>query len=62
MDSIMSTIKFVAMTGLIVFVVLVVGATVIAGLYQLIRDKVHSLVGKVRESRVPRFPAVSRKS
>ena len=38
MESIMWTVKLVIMYGFEAFVIAVVGATVIAGLYQLIRD------------------------
>jgi hypothetical protein len=51
MESIMLTIKFVMMYGFMVFVVAVVGATVLAGLYQLIRDQVQGIVDKAREGR-----------
>jgi hypothetical protein len=61
MESIMLTIKFVTLYGLEVFVVAVVGATVIAGLYQLIRGPVRGILDKVRERRVP-APAAARKS
>lgn len=54
MESIMLTIKFVLMYAAEVFVVGVVGAAVIAGLVQLVRDQ-------AREHRVP-SPAVARKS
>jgi regulator of protease activity HflC (stomatin/prohibitin superfamily) len=49
MENIMLTVKFVIMYGLVVFVVAVVGATLIAGLYQLIRDQVRSILGKASE-------------
>jgi hypothetical protein len=54
MESTALTIKFVMMYAFEVFVVAVMGAVVIAGLYQLVRDH-------VRERRVP-APAVARKS
>jgi Na+-translocating ferredoxin:NAD+ oxidoreductase RnfG subunit len=44
MESIMLAVKFVAFYGIQVVVVALVGVTLIAGLYQLVRDK-------VRESR-----------
>jgi hypothetical protein len=40
MESIMLTIKYVLFCGFEVFVVATVGATVIAGVYQVIRDRV----------------------
>jgi len=58
---IMTTIKFVVLYGLEVFVITVVGATVLAGLYQLIRDQVRGAIGRRRESRVP-APVMGRKS
>jgi hypothetical protein len=61
MESIMLTIKFVALYGLEVFVVAVVGATVIAGLYQLIRNQVRGVLARVRERRAL-APAAPRKS
>jgi hypothetical protein len=61
MEDTMLTIKFVVLYGLEVFVVAVVGATVIAGLYQLIRDRVRGVLDKVRERRAP-APAAARKS
>jgi hypothetical protein len=47
----MLTIKFVALYGLLVFVMVVVGATMLAGLYQLIRDQVRGIADKAREGR-----------
>jgi formate hydrogenlyase subunit 4 len=38
----MEAIKYVAMYGLEITVVVLVGVTLIAGLYQLIRDKVRA--------------------
>jgi hypothetical protein len=61
MESIMLAIKFVVLYGLEVFVVAVVGATVIAGLYQLIRDQVRGVLDEVRERRTS-APATARKS
>jgi hypothetical protein len=61
MEGTMLTIKFVVLYGLEVFVVAVVGATVIAGLYQLIRDRVRGVLDKVSERRAP-APAAARKS
>jgi regulator of protease activity HflC (stomatin/prohibitin superfamily) len=49
MENIMLTVKFVIMYGLVAFVVAVVGATLIAGLYQLIRDQVRGILGRVSE-------------
>lgn len=49
----MAAIKFLAFYALEVFVVGVVAATVIAGLYELVRDQVRSSLSEVRESRVP---------
>ena len=43
-----------------VFVIAVVGAVLIAGLYQLVRDQVRGIVDKVRGRRAP-APAVVRK-
>jgi hypothetical protein len=51
MENIMLTVKFVIMYGLVVFVVAVVGATLIAGLYQLIRDQVRGALSKASEQR-----------
>jgi hypothetical protein len=48
---IMEAIKFVALYGLEIVVIVLVGVTLIAGLYQLIRDK-------VRESRAPTPTAI----
>jgi hypothetical protein len=61
MESTMLTIKFVALYGLEVFVVAVVGATLIAGLYQLVRNQVRSVLNKVRE-RQALAPASARRS
>ena len=46
MESIMLSVKFVIMYGLVVFVVAVVGATLIAGLGKLIHDQVRGILGK----------------
>jgi hypothetical protein len=51
MESAMLTIKFVALYGLLVFVMVVVGATMLAGLYQLIRDQVRGIADKACEGR-----------
>jgi hypothetical protein len=61
MESTMLTIKFVALYGLEVFVVAIVGATVIAGLYQLIRNQVRVLLARARERRAL-APAAARRS
>jgi hypothetical protein len=53
MENIMLTVKFVAMYGLVVFVVGVVGATLIAGLYQLVRDQVRGALAKTSKDRTP---------
>jgi hypothetical protein len=52
----METFKLVAMYALEVVVVAAVGATVLAGLYQLIRDRVRSLSASASRRR----PAVER--
>lgn len=57
----METIKFLVFYALEVFVVGVVGVTLIAGLYQLVREQVRSALSGAREGRVP-APAVVRKS
>ena len=57
----MATIKFLVLYALEVFVIAVVGATLIAGLYQLTRDEVRSALSRARERRVS-TPAVARKS
>ena len=49
MESIMLTIKFVVLYGFEVFVVAVVAATVVAGLYQLVRSQVSGILDRVRE-------------
>lgn len=61
MESIMLTIKFVVLYGFEVFVVAVVGATVIAGLYQLVRSQVSGALDRVRERRAL-APAAARRS
>jgi hypothetical protein len=61
MENMVLTIKFVALYGLEIFVVAIVGATVIAGLYQLIWGQIRSALGRVRERRAP-APAAARKS
>ena len=50
---VMETVKFVALYALDAFVIAIVGATVIAGIYQLIRDKVRSAIGSPRQSQIP---------
>jgi len=40
----METVKFVALYGLEIIVVALVGVTLFAGLYQLVRDKVRGRV------------------
>lgn len=59
MENIMLTVKFVLMYGLVVFVVAVVGATLIAALYQLIRDQIR---GALIETSEEPAPVVVRKS
>jgi hypothetical protein len=61
MEAVTLSIKYVVFLALEVFVVGLVGVTLIAGLYQLVRDQVRSALIKVRESRVP-APAMARKS
>ena len=61
MEDVMLTVKFVVLYGFEVFVVAVVGATVIAGLYQLIRNQAHALLNRVRERRAL-APAAARES
>ncbi len=61
MEAVMLSIKYVVLLALEVFVVGVVGLTLIAGLYQLIRDQARSALIKVRESHVS-APATVRKS
>jgi hypothetical protein len=51
MESIMLAVKFVLFYGMQAVVIAVVGVTLIAGLYQLVRDK-------VRAARVPTPQAV----
>ena len=53
MEAVMLSIKYVVFLALEVFVVGVVGVTLIAGLYQLVRDQVRSALSKVREIRAP---------
>jgi Na+/melibiose symporter-like transporter len=60
MESIALTIKFVAMVAFEVFAIAVVGAALIAGLYQLARDQVRGIVDQVRGRRAP-TPAMARK-
>ena len=53
MENIMLTVKFVVMYGLVVFVVAVVGATLIAALYQVIRDQIRGALIKTNENPAP---------
>jgi len=46
----METVKFVILYALEAFVIAVVGATLIAGIYQLIRSKIRFAVGSPRQS------------
>lgn len=48
----METFKVVVMYALEIIVVTVVGATVLAGLYQLVRDQVRAILHKVSQRRV----------
>ena len=57
----MAAIKFLVLYALELFVIAVVGVTLIAGLYQLVRDQVRTALSRVRESRVP-APTTVRKS
>jgi hypothetical protein len=57
---IMEMVKFVALYALEVFVIATVGATLLAGLYQLIRDSIRSTSSETGESRVP-APALAQK-
>jgi len=59
MENIMLTVKFVVMYGLVVFVVAVLGAALIAALYQLIRDQIR---GALIETSEDPAPVVVRKS
>jgi hypothetical protein len=61
MEGVMLTVKFVVLYGFEVFVVAVVGGTVIAGLYQLIRSQVSGVLDRVRERR-GLAPAAARRS
>ena len=61
MENVMLTVKFAVLYGFEVFVVAVVGATVIAGLYQLIRNQAHAHLDRIRERRAL-APAAARKS
>lgn len=61
MGDTMLNIKYLVFLALEGFVVGVVGATLIAGLYQLVRDQVRSALIKVRAMHVP-APAVARES
>jgi hypothetical protein len=61
MESILWTVKFVLFLAMEVFVVATVGAVLITGLYQFIRDRVHSIRDKVRENSIPALVA-ARKS
>ncbi|MBU0704847.1 MAG: hypothetical protein KKC18_13375 [Chloroflexi bacterium] len=61
MENMMWTVKFVLFLGIQVFVVATVVAVLVAGLYQLVLSMVHSILGKVRGSRIF-APATARKS
>lgn len=52
MESIMLTIKFTMFYGFVAFTIAMVGATVIAGLHQIIRNRGGSLQERVHESHV----------
>ena len=52
MENITLTVKFVAMYGPVVFVVAAVGVTLIAGLYQLVRDQVPGALAKTSKDMV----------
>ena len=52
MENLVLMVKFVAMYSLVVFVVAVVGATLIAGLYQLVRDQVRGALAKTSKDRL----------
>ncbi len=49
----MEAIKFVALYSLEIIVIALVGAVLLAGLYQIVRDQVHAIRDKLRASRVP---------
>jgi Na+-translocating ferredoxin:NAD+ oxidoreductase RnfG subunit len=57
----METVKFVALYALEAFVIALVGATVLAGIYQLVRDKIRLAQGSASKDRVP-APVTSQKS
>jgi hypothetical protein len=61
MEGTMLTVKFVVLYGFEVFVVAVVGATVLAGLYQLVRNQARAFLARVHE-RHALAPAAARKS
>jgi hypothetical protein len=50
MESMMLTIKFAMFYGFIVLTIALLGATVIAGLYQVLRNRGGSLQEQVHES------------
>ena len=62
MESAMLTIKFVVLYGFEVFVVAVVAATVVAGLYQLVRSQVSGILGRAREREALAPAATARRS
>lgn len=55
---ILEAFKLVTLYVLETVVIAMVGAILIAGLYQLIRDQVHTVREKLRERRVPTPPVV----
>lgn len=57
----MEAIKFLVFYALEVFVVGVVGVTLIAGLYQLVREQVRSALSRAREGRVPALAVIREK-
>jgi hypothetical protein len=61
MENIMLTVKLVALYGLEVFVVAMVGATVIVGLYQFLGGQIRGVLDRVRERRAP-APATARQN
>jgi Na+-translocating ferredoxin:NAD+ oxidoreductase RnfG subunit len=57
---ILEAIKFVTLLVLEAVVIAAVGAVLIAGLYQLVRDQVRAVREKLRASRVPTSTAVQK--
>jgi hypothetical protein len=55
---IMEAVKFVAFYGLQSIVIALVGVVVFAGLYQLVRDRVHAFKARQRERRAATPTAV----